>query len=293
MSPPKITDPKKADMAIEMWEDKLIKLNVEYGETLSSKMKVAVLYTLLPKDLQEKVLDKCAVSWDKVKETDTAVIFGRIKEEVKNIAKSSRDMTIPEPMEVDKVKAEWDEGAELNYYENEDNEVCTVGKGKGKNACFVCGKFGHRAAECWNKGGVKGQKGKGKGWQKGWSVEAGSLTQKGKDRGWQKGGSAEAGTLTRAWFGCGSTDHLLRGCPNKTSRQVQEILVEEQSEILFIGHTEVTRADDDRKKVEKRGCGMVKGVENGFDKDYKDNGFGALMLVMKQVKTIPRSHGGR
>ena len=67
MNPPQIIDPKKADIAIEMWEDKLIKLDVEYGETLSSKMKVAVLYTLLPKVLQERALDKCAVSWDKVK----------------------------------------------------------------------------------------------------------------------------------------------------------------------------------------------------------------------------------
>ena len=85
MNPPKIVEPKRADLAIEMWEDKLIRLNIEYGETLSSKMKVAVLCTLLPKDLQEKVLDKCAVSWDKVKETDAAMIFGRVKDEVKNI----------------------------------------------------------------------------------------------------------------------------------------------------------------------------------------------------------------
>ena len=100
-------------------------------------MKVAVLYTLLPKDLQEKTLDKCAVCWDKVKEMDAAVIFGRIKEEVKNIAKFRRDMIIPKPMEVDKVKAEWDVEAELNYYAaedmDEDNAVCIVGKGKGKS----------------------------------------------------------------------------------------------------------------------------------------------------------------
>ena len=62
MNPPRVTDSKKADVAIELWEDKLVKLDIEYGETLSSKMKVAVLYAMLPKDLQEKVLDKCAVN---------------------------------------------------------------------------------------------------------------------------------------------------------------------------------------------------------------------------------------
>ena len=41
----------------------MAKLSTEYGQILSAKMKVAVLYTMLPKDLQEKVLDECAVNW--------------------------------------------------------------------------------------------------------------------------------------------------------------------------------------------------------------------------------------
>ncbi len=73
---------------------------------LSNNMKVAVLYYTLPKDIQEKALDECAVSWDKAKEVDAAAIFGRVKEEVKNIAKSRRCMITPKPMEMDKVKAE-------------------------------------------------------------------------------------------------------------------------------------------------------------------------------------------
>jgi hypothetical protein len=97
MNPPKIADAKRADTAIEMWEDRMKKLDVEYGETFTSKMKVAVLYNTLPKDLQEKVLDKCAVSWDRGKETDAAAIYSRVKEEVKNIAKSRRDMITPKP----------------------------------------------------------------------------------------------------------------------------------------------------------------------------------------------------
>ncbi len=33
MNPPNIDDAQTADMAIEMWEGKLVKLDVEYGET--------------------------------------------------------------------------------------------------------------------------------------------------------------------------------------------------------------------------------------------------------------------
>ena len=104
MNPPRITDPKKAALAIEIWDDRIGKLDSEYGETLSSKMKMAVLFAMLPKDLQEKVLDKCAVGWDKAKEQETALIFNRVKEEVKNVAKSRRDMIISKPLDVDAIK---------------------------------------------------------------------------------------------------------------------------------------------------------------------------------------------
>ena len=48
----------KADVEIETWEDRMAKLSTEYGQEVSGKMKVAVLYSMLPKDLQEKVLDE-------------------------------------------------------------------------------------------------------------------------------------------------------------------------------------------------------------------------------------------
>ncbi len=76
---------------------------MEYGEILSYKMKVAVLYAMLPRDLQERVLDKCAVSWLRAKQSDVALILGKIKEEVQNTANSRRDMITPRPMDVDKV----------------------------------------------------------------------------------------------------------------------------------------------------------------------------------------------
>ena len=70
VSPAKITQGTRADVAIDSWEHHLSKLSAEYGEVISAKMKVAVLYTMLPKDLQERVLDKCAVNWDGAKEKE-------------------------------------------------------------------------------------------------------------------------------------------------------------------------------------------------------------------------------
>ncbi len=90
--PPKIVDGKKADTVIEVWEDQLVKCSVEYGETLSNKVKVAVSCAMLPKDLQERVLDRCAVSRDTAKESDAATILAKITKEVKQTSRS-RDVT--------------------------------------------------------------------------------------------------------------------------------------------------------------------------------------------------------
>ena len=138
------------------------------NSTVNSKMKVAVLCAMLPKDLQEKVSDKCAVIRDKAKEQEAALIFIRVKEEVKNVVKSRRYMIIPKPMDIDTIKKDhWtDEYAydhDQNHDTEEDDSVCFVGrdnKGKGKGACFSCGMFGHRAAECPNKGAGEGDKSK-------------------------------------------------------------------------------------------------------------------------------------
>ena len=54
LNPGKIINAPKADSMIDAWEDKTAKLSAEYGEEVSAKMKVAVLYAMLPKDLSGK-----------------------------------------------------------------------------------------------------------------------------------------------------------------------------------------------------------------------------------------------
>ncbi len=77
----------------------------------------------------------------------------------------------------------WDRQAdrEAEWGESEDYNIDAVGKGKGKSkgikgSCWICGKPGHRAADCF-KGKGKGFKGKGKG----------PGHQKGYGKGWSKG----------------------------------------------------------------------------------------------------------
>ena len=64
ISPARVTQATRADHALDEWEHKLAKLHTEYGQRLTSKMKVAVMYAMMPRDLQERITDACAVSWD-------------------------------------------------------------------------------------------------------------------------------------------------------------------------------------------------------------------------------------
>ena len=61
LNPGKIINAPNAESMIDVWEDTTVKLSAEYGEEVSAKMKVVVLHAMLPEDLQERVLDKCAV----------------------------------------------------------------------------------------------------------------------------------------------------------------------------------------------------------------------------------------
>ena len=78
-NPGRIVNGAKADVAIDMWEHHSAKLSTEYGEEVSAKMKVAVLFAMLPKDLQEKVLDKCAMNWEWAKQEDAVTIYNKVK----------------------------------------------------------------------------------------------------------------------------------------------------------------------------------------------------------------------
>ena len=105
---------------------------------------MAVLNAMLPKDLQAKVLDKCAVIWDKAKEQEAALIFSMAKEEVKNVAMSRRDMIIPKPMDIDTINNDhWTDEHTYDHDDSHDTEedgnVRLVGRdnkgqGKGKEA---------------------------------------------------------------------------------------------------------------------------------------------------------------
>ena len=248
INPPKVTQSMKADHIMDEWETKLAKLSTEYGQQLSFKIKVAVLYSMMPKGMQERITDACSVAWDQTSEADASTLFEKVKSQLRNLAKARREMAGPRPMEVDRVAAEyggggwWMDGtgeSAWGYdYENEDLQcppcdageqemhVQMVGKGGGKKggkggfvgSCWLCGEYGHSQAFCpYGKGKNKG-KGKdfikGMGKDKGYGKDNTWGKGKGKDHGYGKGyGEGKGAGMRRACFTCGSTEHLMRYCP--------------------------------------------------------------------------------
>ena len=265
LTPPKVSQSMKADQYLDEWEDKLVKLGNEYGQELTAKVKVAVLYGMMPKDLQEKILDACAVNWDQTTETQAAEVLTKIKSNVRNVAKARREMAGPKPMEVDRVASweewsgnwggEWGDGNEVEENAGEEKDdgeasIRYVGKGGGKKGgkgfqghCYVCGEFGHSQWDC--------GKGKGKNSSKGYGKDGANGKGFGKDggkgpwygKGYGKEGSygkgigkdGGKGGMPRACFGCGSTEHLLKDCP-KRGGAIQSVKQEEPEEVLFIGN---------------------------------------------------------
>ena len=273
LTPPKVTHATKADQTLDEWEDKIAKLSTEYGQELTSKVKVAVLYAMMPKDMQEKILDACAVNWDDTSEADAGQLYMKIKTQLRNLAKARREIAGPRPMEVDRVSAwEWSEptsawaggwGDPTEDAENAEEDqggneayIQYIGKGGGKKggkgfqgSCWVCGEFGHSQWDC-AKGKGKGKGKDGKGYEKGNGYKGygykgfGKGDQYGKGNWYAKGSGDQygKGNLHTKGSGKGGMPRACFGCGSlehlmrdcPDNPRVQQ--VEEEPETLFIGN---------------------------------------------------------
>ena len=211
-------------------------LSKECEETLSSKVRLAIVTSMLPGPLQEFVYTHVD---DAPKNMEYEHLVDKLRTVVGNkVAAMSR----PTPMDIGEVgwngggDLMWDKGVEMcENWELEDEAVNLVG---ADSQCYRCGGWGHLARDCATMkgkgkgGGVKGLskggggkgvggksgnkgggwkgdgkgKGGGKGWEKGsWGGKAGGV---GKGGGFGKG---YQGTCWR----CGVVGHKAAECGMK------------------------------------------------------------------------------
>ena len=154
-NPPRIAEVRQMDICIEEWEARLGKLNLEYGEVLTSKVRLPLLYGMLPREVQEKVLDRCRIQWSSLRDDDVTRTVQSVIKEFKELAKARGDQCVPTPMDVSAVAGDdtadaHPSGGEDDWFQHDDwqdIEVQAVYKGAGKGvkgkskgkSCFNCG----------------------------------------------------------------------------------------------------------------------------------------------------------
>jgi len=157
VNPGKSKNLKDIQSHIDRWEARVLALERDFKEKVGSKMKAAILISMLPVDLQNALIQQA----DKYEE------YGPTKEKIISIVEAKLAMKSPDDMDVDWLaKEHWQE------YGNQENdeEIDWLGKGGGIQ-CHRCGGLGHISKNCGSpepaKAKAKGQGKNGKGDGKG------------------------------------------------------------------------------------------------------------------------------
>ena len=135
MNPPKVMDVHLVPGAVDVWTTKVAALEREFEEKLSDRMKLAIMLSMVPADLQDSVFQYA----------DSLKTFDQAKDRLKGIVHNRVLRGQPTPMDIGRVV--------------QVPEVNATGKAYGKGACHTCGQQGHFARECPSKGKGKGYRG--------------------------------------------------------------------------------------------------------------------------------------
>ena len=197
---PKAKSPREVSKCIDVWENRVLQLQRDFGESLSSRMKAAILVSMLPTPMQDSVFSNA----ERFEEYTVA------REKVLTIAEAKRAISNHDAdrMECDYAGYDYDYGNDGQANDHDDGEAEDTMALGAEVRCYRCQGFGHIAAKCptpESKGKGKGKGGKGKGPTKG--------APKGSPKGAPKGGAF--GKAPNFCSHCGKRGHGPANCWTK------------------------------------------------------------------------------
>jgi len=195
VSPGKAKSVKELPNIIDKWESRVLALQRDFKETISSRMKAAILISILPSDIQDALIQQA----DKYEE------YLPTKEKVLSIVDAKMAMRSPDEMDVDALHGHGGASCDDCHYEEEIGAV-----GKGGIYCYRCGGQGHIAAKCATPEPAKG---KGKGGKDGKGFKGGG-----------KGGKGGKGDWNGYCSYCGKKGHGPRNCWTKEKDEANGIM---------------------------------------------------------------------
>ncbi len=143
-SPEKTKELKNVQANIDGWEAKFLVLERDFKESISDRMKAAILTSTLPNEIRDAILQQ----------PDKFECYGPTKERVIVMTEANLAVKSPDKMDVDNLTG--------TYEEEHDEEVQAIGN--GGVYCYRCGGQGHPAAKCGTPEPHKEGKGK-EGWK--------------------------------------------------------------------------------------------------------------------------------
>jgi hypothetical protein len=141
MQPKKVKDIRELPNAMQDWEVKVKNLQVEHDIELDDRIKIALMTSFLPSDLQDHILQ-----W-----TDGKLEFEVMKDRIMSMAVTRASLSKPTPMEVYRVQAnDWHDGDHGEYEDTSWAEDWEEGGpeveiGYVGESCRNCGGMGHYA----------------------------------------------------------------------------------------------------------------------------------------------------
>ena len=258
MQPKKVKDVRELPSAVEDWEVRIKNLKVEHDIGLDDNIKIALMTSFLPTDLQDHVFQ-----W-----TDGKMKFPEIKDRVLSLAVNRASLSKPTPMEVDRVRADEYQTECTDYWgqdweEEEPGEVEIDYVGE---TCRRCGGLGHYARECPTPKGKGKDASKGGGKAKGKGKGFGNQYGKGFDYGGKGGGKGQSKGKGKSFGGecwtCGEKGHRSSECDHGRKADMEIGSVEQEVGVRGVWAIAQVKAEERWQEVQPRRAGKRVGFDS-------------------------------